>query len=82
MSQLPLNIIFDNIGDFAIQDVAESGKYIAIDPLYCAGTPFFYDLKSRICQLGKAIAGYTPLLNQFFQMNRNIPIGTQIHYTS
>lgn len=80
--QLPLNIILDNIGDLAIQNVAKPGKNIGIDALDCAGAPFFHYLKTSICQLGKAVAGNAPFFNQFFQMNGNVAVGTEVYYTA
>ena len=74
--QLPLNIVFDYIGDFTIQNVAEPGEYIGIDTLDCAGAPFFHHLKPGIGQLGKAVAGNAFFFNQFFKMDRYISVGT------
>lgn len=73
------SIILDDIGDLAVQDVAESCKHIGVDAFYGTGAPFVHDLKSRISQLGKAVSGDPLFFNQFFQMDGNLSVKAKVY---
>lgn len=75
-SQLPLNIVFDNIGDFTIQNIAKPGENVRINPFHSSAAPFFHHLKPGIGQLGKAVAGNAFFFNQFFQMDSYFAVRT------
>ncbi len=80
--QFPSKLILNDIGNIAIENIAESGWYIRIDPLHSAGTPLFHHFKPGVRQLGQAIAGNALFFDQFLQMDRNMAVRTQVDHAA